>query len=643
MEGGGRGNPLDPAAAEFYPVAGQFALGHPQIYYSYPPPPPLAVALPVFHHHQPQQVEMATGTRAVALSMVPRHVGEAEVRAGMEAFGGVRAVEMGALAADGVVTVHFYDLRSAEAAVAEVREQHARRQARIGYGGAPGNWAPPWLYRSPELGGGSGSGSGLGTIAGYAVWAQFAASSLDEPNQGSILVLNSDPRVSFATLRDIFEPFGALKEVRETPSKPQHKLVEFFDTRDAARALAELNGKEINGRLLLLEFGTPGSGQVRSNYPRREAVHGHGLRGSPLPPRFLRGGSQPSRWSQASGASARSSSSSSLPGASGEASQGSTVVPKTTSANTAPAAVTRRRGSNSSGGRKAKNSGSSNRPSSSSSPPPPQQQQQQSSGGSRRSWKNRSKSGSTESRFLFKEVESEESSESSCRDSRTTVMIKNIPNKYSQKLLLNMLDNHCIQCNEQTGEGADEPYSAYDFVYLPIDFNNKCNVGYGFVNLTSPEAAFRLYKAFHQQPWEVFNSRKICQVTYARLQGLEALKEHFRKSKFACDNDEYMPVVFSPPRDGRQLSEPVPVVAVGSEQRLEDLSWTHCQGTDLADASQQVADSGGASSTTTSTHAPSDNADGGDDDDDDDDVVGSGGAEETSVGLSEAVLHLSFN
>ncbi|RRT34009.1 hypothetical protein B296_00055731 [Ensete ventricosum] len=46
----------------------------------------------------------------------------------------------------------------------------------------------------------------------------------------------------------------------------------------------------------------------------------------------------------------------------------------------------------------------------------------------------------------------------------------------------------------------------------------SCNVGYGFVNLTSPEAAFRLYKAFHQQPWEVFNSRKICQVTYARLQ-----------------------------------------------------------------------------------------------------------------------------
>lgn len=40
----------------------------------------------------------------------------------------------------------------------------------------------------------------------------------------------------------------------------------------------------------------------------------------------------------------------------------------------------------------------------------------------------------------------------------------------SQKLLLNMLDNHCIHCNEQIAEGDDRPLSSYDFVYLPIDF-----------------------------------------------------------------------------------------------------------------------------------------------------------------------------
>jgi hypothetical protein len=44
----------------------------------------------------------------------------------------------------------------------------------------------------------------------------------------------------------------------------------------------------------------------------------------------------------------------------------------------------------------------------------------------------------------------------------------------SQKLVLNMLDNHCIQSNERIAasgvEGEEQPFSSYDFVYLPIDF-----------------------------------------------------------------------------------------------------------------------------------------------------------------------------
>lgn len=154
-----------------------------------------------------------------------------------------------------------------------------------------------------------------------------------------------------------------------------------------------------------------------------------------------------------------------------------------------------------------------------------------------------------------------EAEASDCRDSRTTVMIKNIPNKYNLKLLLKTLDKHCMKCNEEiANDGKGLPLSSYDFVYLPIDFINKCNVGYGFVNMTSPQGAWRLYKAFHLQAWQVFNSRKICQVTYARLQGLEALKEHFRNSKFPSEMEQYeLPVVFSPPRDGIQLTEPLTV------------------------------------------------------------------------------------
>lgn len=46
-------------------------------------------------------------------------------------------------------------------------------------------------------------------------------------------------------------------------------------------------------------------------------------------------------------------------------------------------------------------------------------------------------------------------------DGRTTLMIKNIPNKYEQDLLLQTINkNH---------------YSTYDFFYLPIDFTVYTN------------------------------------------------------------------------------------------------------------------------------------------------------------------------
>lgn len=44
------------------------------------------------------------------------------------------------------------------------------------------------------------------------------------------------------------------------------------------------------------------------------------------------------------------------------------------------------------------------------------------------------------------------------------------------------------------------------------------------------------------------------------LKGLEALREHFKNSKFPRDAEEYMPVMFMPPRDGRRLTEPVPII-----------------------------------------------------------------------------------
>jgi hypothetical protein len=42
-------------------------------------------------------------------------------------------------------------------------------------------------------------------------------------------------------LKSIFEAFGEIKEVRETPNKKHHKFIEFYDVRDAEKAMKNLN------------------------------------------------------------------------------------------------------------------------------------------------------------------------------------------------------------------------------------------------------------------------------------------------------------------------------------------------------------------------------------------------------------------
>lgn len=44
------------------------------------------------------------------------------------------------------------------------------------------------------------------------------------------------------------------------------------------------------------------------------------------------------------------------------------------------------------------------------------------------------------------------------------------------------------------------------------------NMGYAFVNFTTAIAARRLYNALHDFQWKTHGSRKVCEVTYARIQ-----------------------------------------------------------------------------------------------------------------------------
>jgi RNA recognition motif-containing protein len=69
----------------------------------------------------------------------------------------------------------------------------------------------------------------------------------------------------------------------------------------------------------------------------------------------------------------------------------------------------------------------------------------------------------------------------------TTLIIRNIPNKYTKEQMLATLNK----------KFKDQ----FDFFYLPIDFFNDCNVGYAFINFVSVKEIESFYRTFNNQKW----------------------------------------------------------------------------------------------------------------------------------------------
>ncbi|KAI4336517.1 hypothetical protein L6164_015034 [Bauhinia variegata] len=130
-------------------------------------------------------------------------------------------------------------------------------------------------------------------------------------------------------------------------------------------------------------------------------------------------------------------------------------------------------------------------------------------------------------------------------DNRTTLMIKNIPNKYTSKMLLAAID--------------ERHRGTYDFIYLPIDFKNKCNVGYAFINMTSPSLIIPFYQTFNGKKWEKFNSEKVASLAYGRIQGKVALIAHFENSSLMNEDKRCRPILFNTegPNAGDQVPFPM--------------------------------------------------------------------------------------
>eukprot|EP00971_Amphidinium_carterae_P279631 5551132-Amphidinium_carterae.2 len=128
-------------------------------------------------------------------------------------------------------------------------------------------------------------------------------------------------------------------------------------------------------------------------------------------------------------------------------------------------------------------------------------------------------------------------------------MLRNIPNRYTRKMLLRLLDSHGF-----TGD--------YDFVYLPIDFRHKVNLGYAFVNTSRHDSAARLRDCLDGFSNWAFDSQKVCEAVWASPhQGLEQNVERYRNSPVMHQSvsDEFRPLLF---KDGERINFPPPTRSI---------------------------------------------------------------------------------
>lgn len=122
----------------------------------------------------------------------------------------------------------------------------------------------------------------------------------------------------------------------------------------------------------------------------------------------------------------------------------------------------------------------------------------------------------------------------------TTVMIRHVPNRFSQDELVNFLK----KCHFK-----------FDFFYCPMDFRNKCNIGYFFINLPSPQAAMDFMAQFEGYQLPAYRSTKVCAASWARIQGFDQNVAHYLNSPVARMGREFRPRIFD--ADGRESTFPV--------------------------------------------------------------------------------------
>ena len=102
------------------------------------------------------------------------------------------------------------------------------------------------------------------------------------------------------------------------------------------------------------------------------------------------------------------------------------------------------------------------------------------------------------------------------KDTRTTIMIRNIPIKYTDEIL---------------NEALKEFQGKYDCLYMPYDYEKNGNKGYAFINFVNPLHILLFYERFNGSKWQHFESPKICELNMAHFQGVNEIQKHAKNFK----------------------------------------------------------------------------------------------------------------
>lgn len=126
---------------------------------------------------------------------------------------------------------------------------------------------------------------------------------------------------------------------------------------------------------------------------------------------------------------------------------------------------------------------------------------------------------------------------SSGEDTRTTVMVRNIPKACSREAIVELL-SPCGLANR------------YTFFYMPFDKRRNVHCGFAFINFRSPADVLVLFECMTPSFWRSYLNKThltaatMPAVSYARLQGHEQLTKHFSLSAVMRDSDARKRPVF---------------------------------------------------------------------------------------------------